>query len=102
MAPVRLHLTIGLMSLVNDKKLAPSTAEQGDVQGQRISTKTIKEALERFATLRNVIDDVVRHRKEEKLDVSFNRLSSFQTKLENCQVCFNETSNNACGLLRRF
>jgi hypothetical protein len=91
MAPVRLHLTIGLMSLVKERKLrdhhnrnGPDVDEQDDVS--HLATKTIREAIERFETCRAVVDRVTDLRETKSLEVSFDKLATFQTKLDSCQV----------------
>ena len=81
------------MSLVKERKLRnrqnakeSGVGEEGDVDGGNAATKTILEALERFETCRAVVDSVIDLRDKKSLEVSFDKLATFQTKLDNCQV----------------
>jgi len=81
------------MSLVKERKLrnrqnaeGSGVDEDGDVDGGNAATKTILEAIERFETCRAVVDGVINLREEKSLEVSFDKLATFQTKLDNCQV----------------
>lgn len=62
----------------------PDADEQED--DSRPARKTIREAIARFETCRAVIDGVTNLRETKSLEVSFDKLGTFQTKLENCQA----------------
>lgn len=95
--PIRMHLTIGLMTLARDPR---PRAEQSDAGTARSSIsprssngseelkefKTISHALQTFESCRSLVEDIIRKSKKKRLDVSFDRLDTFQTKLKKCQV----------------
>jgi len=50
-------------------------------------------AIERFETCRAVVDSVINLREKKSLEVSFDNLATFQTKLDNCQVLYAEPTS---------
>lgn len=86
--PVRMHLTIGLMSLVQD---SGSTLQNGNSSNHVLDDpesdlKTIGDALRAFESCRSVVEEITRNSNRQRLDVSFNQLGTFQTNLKKCQV----------------
>ncbi|KAF8319106.1 hypothetical protein DL93DRAFT_2225511 [Clavulina sp. PMI_390] len=89
-APIRLHLTIGLMSLTGDPE-----SGSGEQSSNTLPQRTISEAMQTFQGLRSVVDEITTDRAQGSLSVDFNALSSFQTKLKDCQVLFAEPTSEA-------
>ena len=79
------------MSLVKEGRVqdqdqrANSEQEDDDISNGG-GTRTICEAIERFETCRAVVDRIIDLRERKSLEVSFDKLATFQTKLDNCQV----------------
>lgn len=93
MAPVRLHLTISLMSLLDE--------ERGVEQAGSRRPKTIQDAIDCLESCRTIVDETINEHRRKRLDIEFNKLSTFQTNLTKCQVIRRSFSGAGRALIVR-